>query len=204
MRLRARSLVTAVVVGALVSACTGDSLPPAKSPQQLASSSPPPSMASPTPSANPTADASAGETRAPQPPPDLSSAEEPGAAAAARYFVSLYGYVMHTGDTEPWAAMSADVCGFCERIEADATAISDRGETYTGGEIHLSDLQVLPKDDLIGGYPVDARFDQTPVRHIASDGSIINETEGYSGTVRIDTIHTAGSWRILAVVVQDG
>jgi len=110
---------------------------------------------------------------------------------------------MQTGDTEAWATMSADVCGFCARISEDAAAITQNGESYTGGVITLSEVRVLARDDLIGGFPVDARFVQSPVRHTAADGTVINETVGDSGVVRIDTLHLGDGWKILAVVVKD-
>jgi hypothetical protein len=84
---------------------------------------------------------------------------------------------------------------------ADAEDIAANNEQYSGGDIALTDVVVLAKDELVGGYPVEARFTQQPVRHVGADGTVINETAGDAGPVRIDTSNEAGSWQILAVVV---
>jgi hypothetical protein len=69
--------------------------------------------------------------------------------------------------------------------------------------VHLTDVTVLARDELIGGFPIDAKFSQEPSIRIATDGSIVSESDGDSGVVRIDTIHINGSWKILAVAVRD-
>ncbi len=49
-----------------------------------------------------------------------------GAAAAAEYFIELYPYVMATGDTEEFEAMSHRACGFCDDAleQADADPLT--------------------------------------------------------------------------------
>ncbi|GAA2720078.1 DUF6318 family protein [Cellulomonas aerilata] len=193
-----RRITVAVVVGAVTLAgCTG------REPEVVETRDTGSGTVAPRPSPGPTTSPTAtpATPSPPAPPPDLARADEAGAAAAAQYFVSLYSYTMQTGDTAAWTQMSADVCGFCGRIKADAEAIAANGETYVGGDILLSEVTVLPQDELVGGFPVDASFTQAPARHTDAEGTVINETAGDSGPVRIDTLNSAGSWRVLAVVV---
>jgi len=133
----------------------------------------------------------------------MARTDDVGAAAAAHYFVSLYAYTLQTGDVRAWEEMSFERCGFCHGIRDDALQATSSGERIEGGELTLSDVTVLPKDDLIGGYPVEARFSQASEVRRGPDGSVLSTAEPDEGSVRIDTINLGGVWKILAVVVRD-
>ncbi|GCE77939.1 DUF6318 family protein [Cellulomonas biazotea] len=52
----------------------------------------------------------------PERPAAMETPSAEGAAAAAAYFVELYGYTWATGDTSLWSAMSAETCEFCSAV----------------------------------------------------------------------------------------
>ncbi|WNB87407.1 DUF6318 family protein [Cellulomonas sp. ATA003] len=191
--------LTTVLAVLLAAGCTSQDDP---EPPPIVSS-PSETAPEPSPTPSPTPTPTQAPVVAPEPPAELERIDEVGAAAAAEYFVSLYSYTMQSGDTANWLSMSSDVCGFCSRIASDAATMFANEEQYIGGEIALDDVTVLAKDDLLGGYPVDAHFVQAPVRHTANDGTVINETVGDSGPVRVDTLWTNNGWKILAVVVGE-
>ncbi|QTE29135.1 hypothetical protein [Pengzhenrongella sicca] len=186
-------IATAALATLLLAGCTGQD-PPAPPPDFQSAEPTPTTTPTPTPSPTP---------EFPEPPADLVRTDEVGAAAAAGYFVALYPLVLSTGNVDAWDAISGDPCEFCESIRRDALSMAQKGESYSGGVIGLSDVEVLGRDDLIGGYPVDAKFVQSPSLYQAADGSIITQTDGDSGIVRIDTLNTSAGWKILAVVVRD-
>jgi len=138
------------------------------------------------------------------PPADLERTDETGAAAAATYFLELYGYVMQTGDVATWDAMSWEQCEFCKSTRDVALAIASRGETFTGGDISALSSSVLPMDELLGGYPVDVSVEQGASKHHAETGELLGESTGRPGVVRVDTLPEADGWKILAVVSQEG
>lgn len=189
MGVRRRVMSTLVVAGALaISGCTGGG----PGPEPSASTTVEPSVtASPTPS-------DPGVAK-PERPADMDRTDEAGAAAAAEYFLSLYSYVMQTGDLAEWDAMSWETCGFCSGVRESALEIAASGDTYRGGEISVTDIRVLPIDEEIGGYPVDVAVLQEPSRRLSSSGAVVQESPGEGGSVRVDTLFTSDRWAILAV-----
>ena len=193
-----RRMVGAVLVGCalVLGGCGGASPAPEPSPSATAEpSAPEPPTPAPTPSASAVA--------RPERPADMDRTDEVGAAAAAEYFLELYPYVLATGDSVDWLAMSSDACGFCSGIGRDAADVRAREVTYAGGAIELLSLKVLKKDEAVGGYPVESIFVQEPETRRDPAGNMLSETEGDSGSIRIDTIRLDGAWQILAVVVSD-
>jgi hypothetical protein len=197
MRLSRRIAVPVVVAALCVAGCTGRE-PEVVEPSRAATGS-----VGPTPSVTPTPMPSEQAPEPPPPPPELASTDEAGAAAAAQYFVSLYAYTLRTGDVSLWEQMSHTECGFCAGIREDSLAAAARGEQYEGGEITLTNITVLERDDLIGGYPIDARYSQAPERLLTPTGEVASTTEANSGNVRIDTFRSVDGWKILAVVLKD-
>ncbi|MDR7383344.1 DUF6318 family protein [Promicromonospora iranensis] len=116
-----------VAVGLTLSGCTGSSPDPevtASSTEDSSGNSTPAVSASPSPSA-PTK---------PERPDAMERDDAEGAAAAAEYFIELYPYVMATGDTEEFEAMSHRACGFCDDALEDIASFQANDQTYRGGE----------------------------------------------------------------------
>ncbi len=56
-----------------------------------------------------------------------------GAAAAATYFMSLYPYVLATGDLAAWDAMSAPDCDFCNNTRTEVERLRAAEQRNLGG-----------------------------------------------------------------------
>jgi len=195
---RRRTVGILAVAGMLaLGGCTGG----AKKPEPLASASAdPPTTASPTTTRIP----SAPSVAKPERPADMDRTDEVGAGAATDYFVALYPYVLSTGDSTDWALMSSSACNFCAGIASDAGEVSMHKVNYQGGAIRLSNIKVLAKDEAVGGYPIEAEFIQDPETRSDSVGSILSETTGDSGSVRIEVINSGAKWQVLAVILASG
>ena len=128
--------------------------------------------------------------------------DEVGAAAAAEYFLSLYSYVMQTGDLAEWDAMSWETCNFCSSTRDRSVQIRKNAERFTGGEIETISVRVYPIDDAIGGYPVDVEFTQQPSAHVDASGTSIYSGAVDTGTFGVDVINVTSEWRILSVTDQ--
>jgi hypothetical protein len=128
--------------------------------------------------------------------------DEVGARASALYFFELYSYGLATADFTEWDAMAWETCNFCSRIRGIADGMTKDGSTSRGGELTLYDVQV-GRDDLLGGYPVQAMFAQAPATRIAADGSEVLRMAGNSGQLQIDMIRKASGWKVLAVTLVD-
>ncbi|BDZ42278.1 hypothetical protein GCM10025865_15770 [Paraoerskovia sediminicola] len=112
-------------------------------------------------------------------------ADERGAEAAAVYFLALYPYVMATGDTAEWDAMSfTETCDFCVEVVDDAKEIRTAGNSFVGGGLALSDIQVHEQDTLIGGYPVTARYVQAVSIEGSRAGAPMKETPRQRATYK--------------------
>ncbi|NMR19858.1 DUF6318 family protein [Cellulomonas fimi] len=176
---------------AMVAGCTASDASPSPTPTSTTASSPEPSP-SPTPS-EPT-------VAKPARPAEMDRTDEVGAAAAAEYFLSMYAYVMQTGDFAEWDAMTTDACVFCQAVRTDATEILADGREYAGGEIALSNVEVGDFDDLLRAYPVKASMTLSESVEKGSDGALLARTEASRGTVVVEVIRHPDRWAVLAVV----
>ncbi|WP_051027516.1 DUF6318 family protein [Cellulosimicrobium cellulans] len=195
---RRRTLALGVVVtaGCLVAGCTGGGEPAPSPPVETSAE---PSVTEP-PEPEPTT------TGPPKPerPAAMERDDAEGAAAAAEYFLELYPYVMSTGDTAEWDAMTwAETCDFCTSVSGEAKSIRDERDAFSGAEITLSNADVGVFDDFIGGYPILFDFTQSPHRRVAPDGTVVSEDNGESGQLQIDVLKKDGSWLVLAVGGSD-
>ncbi len=148
-RARRRSLVVGVVVavGWVVAGCTGGSGPgPSPSVDE-------PVVPSPSESESPVPSPTETGPVKPERPAAMDRDDAEGAAAAAKYFVSLYPYIMSTGDTAEWDAMTwTDTCTFCTANSTKAQELRSSGYQYSGGEITTEVAKVWPFDDLVGSF----------------------------------------------------
>lgn len=139
----------------------------------------------------------------PERPAAMERDDAEGAAAAAEYFLELYPYVMATGDTTEWDAMTWDeTCGFCSSVSTDAQAIAESGHTFSGGDVTAELEKLWPLDELIGGYPVDINATMLDGQVIDGVGNVIREVEGFDGVMEVGLLHDQAGWRVLAVSVQ--
>jgi len=179
-----------LAAGLALSACTGVtpepevSTGPTGDPTPTASASPSPSPSVPT---------------KPERPEAMEREDAEGAAAAAEYFIELYPYVMATGDTEEFEAMSHRACGFCDDALEQARQIEEGGWRYTGGGSTLSVTQTYERDDLTGIYPLDVEISQESSEISENDGTKLDSIESKVFDRRVEMGLRRGEWVVVTV-----
>jgi hypothetical protein len=177
-----------LAAGLVLSACTGAapdpevSTGPTGDPTPTASASPSPSV--PT---------------TPERPEAMEREDAEGAAAAAEYFIELYPYVMATGDTGEFEAMSHRACGFCDDALEQAKKIRIRHETWSGGEIRTVLLETYVRDEITGVYPLDFEVEQDAARITDAEGTTVFEGEDERSTYRVELGRTSDKWVVVEI-----
>lgn len=178
--------VVVVVVLGLVAACTGrGALGPTTEPT--------PTVASPPPSA------SEPDMVKPVRPEAMDLDDAEGAAAAAEYFIELYPYVMRSGDTAEFEAMSHEACGFCAQALDDAAQIQRDGNVYVGGDVESTLLNVYVRDDLTGVIPLDFRVHQASSSTVDTTGNVVSSAAEQTTENRVEIGQIAGEWVIVGI-----
>lgn len=191
-RARRRSLAVGAVVavGWVVAGCTGGGDPGA-SPSVEEPVAPSPSQ-SPEPTPTET-----GPVK-PERPAAMDRDDAEGAAAAAEYFLELYPYVMATGDTTEWDAMTwAETCGFCIGVRDTALEIRSAGDSYSGSETTVDSAEAGEVDTLTGGRAVIVDVVQGAHIRTASNGAVITEGDEVTARLHVDVVFTQGQWYIV-------
>ncbi|MGN7704889.1 DUF6318 family protein [Cellulosimicrobium sp. 22601] len=184
-----------VAVGCVVAGCTGGG-GPGQSPSVDEPAVPSPSE-SPEPSP-----AETGPVK-PERPAAMDRDDAEGAAAAAEYFLELYPYVMATGDTAEWDAMTwTETCGFCSSVSEDARSITQDGHTFAGGAVITELEKSWPLDELIGGYPVDLNATMEEGQIVDAGGTVVRTIDGFTGVMELGLLHDQSGWNVLAVSVK--
>lgn len=111
----------ALALSGLVAGCSGAEDPEPATPE--------PTPVTSAPSASPSPSPSAEGVDKPERPAAMDQHDADGAAAAAEYFIELYDYVMRTGDTSEWEAMSHGTCGFCSDAISQANRLQSEQAT---------------------------------------------------------------------------
>lgn len=191
-----RSTLTIVALSGLIG-CTGTPEP-----------DPTPAPGINTPSASPSAEPTESEpadteVEKPERPAAMDREDVEGAAAAAEYFIELYPYVMATGDTEEYEAMSHEACGFCDGVIADATNIHENHRTYTGGITHATIEERYRRDDLTGAWPLDINVRQEKATVLDSEGQELADTAAHEGLVRVEIGLKDNQWVVVGVIEKD-
>ncbi|MEV0950163.1 DUF6318 family protein [Promicromonospora sp. NPDC050249] len=177
-----------LVAGLALSACTGATPDPEVTTGPIGDPTPTAS-ASPSPSA----------VTKPERPEAMGREDAKGAAAAAEYFIELYPYVMATGDTEEFEAMSHRACGFCDDALEQVKRIRTRHETWSGGEIDTVLLESYVRDEITGVYPLDFEVEQDAARITDAGGSTVFEGEDERATYRVEVGRSNGNWVVVEI-----
>ncbi|MFD6443656.1 DUF6318 family protein [Promicromonospora sp. NPDC060204] len=191
MVMRAAGLI--VTAGLALTGCTG-------SPPDPDVSSAPSGVSTPAASASPSPSLPA----KPERPEAMKRKDAEGAAAAAKYFIELYPYVMATGDTEEFEAMSHRACGFCAELAGQARAIQDEGETFRGGVTTVQIITEYKRDEVTGIYPFDSRIVQEAQLITAADGGVVLDADREVLERRIEVGRSDGDWVMVAVAPIPG
>ncbi|HUX69255.1 MAG TPA: DUF6318 family protein [Cellulomonadaceae bacterium] len=134
---------------------------------------------------------------APARPVEVDQMTPAGAAAAARYFIELYGYVLQTGDLTEWDAMSFPTCDYCATFRSHVVEAYAAGESIEGGDISADVVAVHDLDELIGGYPVDVRVSQSPTVRRDAGGAPVETLAAKTTMMQFETVFQGSSWTIL-------
>ncbi len=195
-RLSTTALVCAALALALgLSGCSTDAKEPA------AAASPSAATTSPEPPQNrpdaSTARSSEG-TGAPTRPAEWAEPGEPGAVAAATYFVELLNYLTATGDIRDWSVLSDEYCEFCG-LAYSVSELYRSGGGVTGGVITLEPGASVSGDETTGIYTV--AFDCSSTAAVAKDGLTHTavSSAASSGTIVLDVGFTGSGWLLLEV-----
>lgn len=185
-----RRKVCVLAIGVLTSiALAGCSEPDTQPP------SVPTSSVEPTPTPTPTI--SAVPHAAPTRPAEMEQGDERGAAAAARYFLELFPYVMSSQDLTTWSSVTASDCNYCDQVvgwvEADVAA----EHRYIGGEVELGEVVVLPQDPTVGGFTVQIPFTQSGAQILDASGDEVRSDASYSTIAFVDVLFTPSGWSLV-------
>ena len=192
---RRRTLALGVVVtaGCLVAGCTGGG-EPAPSPPVETSAEP---SVTEVPEPEPTT------TGPPKPerPAAMERDDAEGAAAAAEYFLSLYGYVLATGDTAEWDSLSHAECGFCADTSAQASWLRENDGKHSGGEMSLQikDAGKYARDAATGIWPLDGAATQSAFSVTDASGEEIASGPATSRSVRAEVGRNENEWVIVEI-----
>lgn len=190
-----------------LTACTDASPPPdGTKPTAVATASPmpspTPSQAAPAPSPTRAADEQ-DVTVPPERPAALGGpGTEENAKAVGRYFLSLFPYVVATGDLTAWDALSGQSCTYCSSVREFVTEIHDAGHHGEGGAFELGFTSGF---DVGGGdFVVGIEYIETPSQTVAADGTVVEDfPETLSYKANFSLTWTGTTWVVNGVQVDD-
>lgn len=182
-----------MTAGCLVAGCTGGG-DPAPSPPVETSAEP---SVTEVPEPGPTT------TGPPKPerPAAMERDDAEGAAAAAEYFLSLYGYVLATGDTTEWDFLSHAECGFCADTSDQASWLRENGGKHSGGEMSLKieNAGKYARDAATGIWPLDGVATQSAFSVTDASGEEIASGPATFRPVRAEVGRNESEWVIVEI-----
>jgi len=184
-------VVVLTAAACLVAGCTGGQ-EPTPSPPSATAVEP-----APAPSPTPTTDAPV----KPERPAAMDTDDAAGAAAAAEYYVELYAYVMTSGDTSEWDAMSHAECESCAGLLEQARTIAERGDTFVGGatSAEVDDPGKYVRDQQTGIYPLDIAISEEASIIQDAAGAELYSSVGETSRKRIEMGRLNGSWIVVGI-----
>jgi len=186
--LAATSIATAAALA--LAACDGGDTPASPSPEPSASSAAP--SASPSPSAT-------SVVVPPERPKAMDDDGPAGAEAAAVYFLELDDYIMKTGDTAEWEAMSHKSCKHCAARLDQARQISEQGDVFTGGERTASVLHTYEQDAATGIWPLDVHVEEKASRITDASGDVLLDNKAQAKNLRVELARKGDKWTVIGV-----
>jgi hypothetical protein len=124
-----------------------------------------------------------------------------GAAAAAEYYIELYPYVMTTGDTSEWEAMSHAECGSCSDLLQQARTITERGDTFRGGEVSatVEDPGLYVRDEQTGIYPLDIMMTEEASTILDDQDREVFSSARETNQKRVEMGRFKGNWVVVGI-----
>ncbi len=188
--------VAALLTAGLLTACSDSESPQGDPPSSTTATTPETGDTDATSSPDP----SEPDVDKPERPAAMDKKNADGAAAAAEYFITLYPFVMTSGDTSTWKAMSFKTCGFCETSIEQAERIRDKGYTWSGGEITRFDVDTTyDRDEATGIYPFDAHIVQNAGHIEDASGNAVFDGETTDDLYRVEVGYIDGDWVVVEI-----
>jgi DNA-binding LacI/PurR family transcriptional regulator len=185
----------AVVVGLTLSACTGST----PEPEVTA-----PSSGGPTPAVTASASPAPSAPAKPKRPEAMKRDDAQGAAAAAEYFIELYPYVMATGDTEEFEAMSHRACEYCKGVLDNEAWLRKQRGTFEGGSTDAVLTETYQRDDLTGIFPFDFATSQSAIWIHGPGGKQIDQVSKAEFDARVEVGRRGENWVVVEVAPRPG
>lgn len=197
---RATALGALALVALLLTGCTAtEPAPTDPGTTAEATTSPSPSAAESSPAPPPTP-----VVVAPERPAEMDDDGYEGAQAAAKYFQLLDPYMMKTGDTAEWEAMSHKECSTCaNRLETAQTIVAN-GDLFEGGETTVRVLHIYEQDEPTGIWPLDVEVTTAEATITAPDGEVVFTEEATTFRDRMEVARRGGQWVVVAIAPLDG
>lgn len=151
---------------------------------------------SPAPSDAPTFGPDQDVTRPPTPPAALDGpATENNAVLVGKYFMSLFPYMVATGDTMRWDALSGKNCNYCKNARRIATDIRDAGNHGAGGAFDIGFGSVAVDDD--GSFLVGVQYVENPSQTLGPEGELVEDfPDTYKMQATLRLRWTNGTWQV--------
>jgi hypothetical protein len=127
-----------------------------------------------------------------------------GAAAAAEYFIELYPYVMATGDTEEFEAMSHRACDYCTGTLENADWLQETGGSFEGGLTDAVLAKTYQRDELTGITPFDFVTSQGEIWIRDEKRNQIDHVSTVEFEARVEVGRRDGAWVIVEVAPDPG
>ena len=192
---RSRAILAATSIAAaavlLVAGCDDD--PPATpSPEPTATGSSAETSASPSPTTT-------AVVVAPERPKEMDDDGPAGAEAAAVYFLELDDYIMKTGNTAEWEAMSGKSCEHCSARLDQARDIAKQDAVWVGGETQARVLHTYEQDAATGIWPIDVEIQVAPVTVQDASGTQIFDDPARKADLRVEVARQDDGWIVVGV-----
>jgi hypothetical protein len=136
---------------------------------------------------------------APQRPAAMDDDGYEGAAAAAEYFLTLDDYIMKTGDTAEFEAMSHKTCDYCTKRLEQAREIADAGHVWTSGDTRVTTKHVYEQDIATGLWPMDVTVSQGAVELNTSTGDPVYAADAENLLLGVEVLRSDDRWLIVEV-----
>lgn len=201
------------VAAMLLSGCTAGASSEVREPAASAVAVPLDTAVVPTPTASPTptvptegatprAASTAFDASVPPRPPDAltGTPSQDAAGDVARYFLALYPYMRATGDFAGWEELSGESCDYCANARAMVTEERQGGVRGIGGMLEFGQVETFHSRGY--EYAVGVHFVEHPSRHVASDGTVVEENPMTSHVVADLLVVWDEGWRVDSVVVD--
>lgn len=190
--------IQGAVAALTLTACTDQAPAPPTTAATTARPAPPTASTAPTPTPSATSAALPDVTVPPDPPQALNGpANEDSAEAVARYFMSLFPYMLATGDTTAWRELSGESCGYCSRVTGKVADAHAAGRHDEGGQLEFTFGSAMDFAD--GTFFATIGYVEHPSVTKDAAGEVLEEFDGETIRAEIDLEWRDGRWLIQGV-----